>query len=322
MAILTFQIIPTISIEFSEVYVSFLRNESQTKTLLIPFINASGQTFSIGQVLYEIGTVGTVGYISVKSTSSVTITDSGFLSVDITIYPSSTEINDAIVFFVDSSAVKINASYNSRPEIEEVVISNIPNRTPIALEESSFISSYSDFDGDSISKIAIFGDVTDFEYYGSPYVEGEFIDIIEVPNMVFTPKDQGAYYEQDNTWQAKDINGNLQSGGSAELRLEVLALTCSDPILVSASNSTQNDFSLSWDYNGADYSTVNPPSELVINYSIDGGATFVQFVTTYPYADTSATINIPSITWETIIFKVLIQTRTCYRYSNEITLNA
>ena len=115
MAILTFRINPKIESEFSEVYVSFLRNESQTKTLLIPFINASGQTFSIGQVLYEIGTVGTVGYISVKSTSSVTITDSGFLSVDITIYPSSTEINDAIVFFVDSSAVKIIAYYNSRP---------------------------------------------------------------------------------------------------------------------------------------------------------------------------------------------------------------
>ena len=321
MAILTFQIIPNISIEFSEVYVSFLRNESQTKTLLIPFINASGQTFSIGQVLYEIGTVGTVGYISVKSTSSVTITDSGFLSVDITIYPSSTEINDAIVFFVDSSAVKISASYNSRPEIEEVVISNIPNRTPIELEESSFISSYSDFDGDQISKIAIFGDVTDFEYYGSPYLAGEFIDIVEVPNILFTPKDQDAYYEQDNTWQAKDINGNLQSGGSAEFKLKVFAKICFEPTLVSVTSSSQNDFELEWSYNGVDYSAESPPMELIIYYSIDGGVNFIQFTTTYPYTETSSTINIPLIVWETIIFKVVVQTRTCFEYSNEITLN-
>ena len=321
MAILTFQIIPKTSIEFSEVYVSFLRNESQTKTLLIPFINASGQTFSIGQVLYEIGTVGTVGYISVKSTSSVTITDSGFLSVDITIYPSSTEINDAIVFFVDSSTVKISASYNSRPEIEDVIIDNIPNRTPIALQESSFISSYSDFDGDSISKIAIFGDVTDFEYYGSPYVAGEFIDIVEVPNILFTPKDQDAYYEQDNTWQAKDINGNLQSGGSAEFKLKVFAKICFEPTLVSVTSSSQNDFELEWSYNGVDYSAESPPMELIIYYSIDGGVNFIQFTTTYPYTETSKTINIPSIVWETIIFKVVVQTRTCFEYSNEITLN-
>ena len=318
MAIIQFIIKPKPEIIFEDLYATFISGESQDKEFYLHYSNATNQSFTDGQVLYESGIVDTVGYVSVISKHTGVLSGDGSFLVSITVYPNSTQSANIIPFQIDGSDVNINASYNSKPEVNEIT-TPIINRTTTALSVSDFNNAYFDFDGNALTSIAIFGDVSGIEYNGIPYVAGTWVEIFNIPEIKFTPLDQNAYYVKSNTWKAKDSNGNVSN--TSDLDFEVFGLSCTTPILVSATSSSQNDFELEWSYNGVDYSAESPPMELIIYYSIDGGVNFIQFTTTYPYTETSKTINIPSIVWETIIFKVVVQTRTCFEYSNEITLN-
>ena len=319
MAIIEFRIEPKQIIEFEEGYVTFIRNEQSSKNVLIPYKKASGQSFTAGQILVESGINGNQDYVAVKVVSNVTIVGSGNLEVQVINYPYPTQLNKVIFFDIDFVMVRINASYNSSPVTEDFSINNIPNRTTIPLGYSYFTPHYSDFDGDAMAQISISGDVSSLQYNGVPYVASTYVDFLQISNIIFVPKDQDTYYEQDNTWRAKDSYGNRSV--SSNLKFKEFGKTCTPPILISATNSTEFDFNLVWSYDGSDYSLEDPPSELIIFYSIDGGVNFIPLVETYAYNQTSASINIPSIEWESIIFKVLIQTRDCSEYSNQITIS-
>ena len=105
------------------------------------------------------------------------------------------------------------------------------------------------------------------------------------------------------------------------LRIEVAGLVCEPPNLITAVNVPLNsyeDFELSWNYGGIDYSG-DTTTSVTIQYSIDGGTTWTNYaggVIMYP--ETTASINIPSITWEFIHFRLRLLNRNCSEYSNVI----
>lgn len=107
------------------------------------------------------------------------------------------------------------------------------------------------------------------------------------------------------------------------LRIEVAGLVCAPPNLITAKNEPLNsyeDFELSWDYDGVDYSGDNTTS-ITIQYSLDGGITWDNYTGgTFDFTETSASITIPSIFWEFIDFRLHLLNRNCSEYSNVITI--
>lgn len=105
------------------------------------------------------------------------------------------------------------------------------------------------------------------------------------------------------------------------LRIEVAGLSCAPPNLITAKNEPLNsyeDFELSWDYGGIDYSG-DTTTSITIQYSLDGGTSWNNYaggIVMYP--ETTASINIPSIIWENIHFRIYVSNRSCYEYSNVI----
>lgn len=210
MGILRFRVAEKQEIVFSTAYVEFIRSMTATKLVDIPYSNGTGQTVVSGDILYLYLTPGVDGYIRIVASSNQTLSGSGLLNVSMTHTVSSTQANQNINFSFDSSPITIQASYNSKP-IAEDIIKDVDNRTTYIFLNTDFTDAYEDFDSDSLSEVAVFGIVTGYELNGSPYVEGEWIPMttISAGNFQYVSLSQDAYYEKDNTWKAKDINGNI-----------------------------------------------------------------------------------------------------------------
>lgn len=210
MGILRFRISAKQSIEFSKVYTQFIRNSTTTNTISIPYTNASGQSLTFGQILYTYLTPGNNGYIQIKSNSNQILSGSGTLNVEMTHMVSSTQANQTITFNYDSSPISIDVSYNSKPVAQDI-IKDLNNRSIYIFLNTDFTNAYSDFDSDSLSEVSITGDITGYELNGSAYVEGQWIPMSTVSsgNLRYVSLSQDTYYEKNNVWKAKDINGNI-----------------------------------------------------------------------------------------------------------------
>lgn len=212
MGILRFRIAAKQEIIFSTAYVEFLRSSTTSKNISIPYTNGSGQYLVFGDVLYTYLTPGNDGYIQITSSSNQTLSGSGLLNVEMIHTVSSTQSNQNINFNYDSSPIVIQVSYNSKPIADDIII-DIENRSIYTFLNTDFTDAYEDYDLDSLAAIAIFGDVTGYEFNGSPYIAGQWITMGDVStgNLQYVSLSQDPYYEKDNIWKAKDVNGNISN---------------------------------------------------------------------------------------------------------------
>ena len=104
----------------------------------------------------------------------------------------------------------------------------------------------------------------------------------------------------------------------ATLLLRIEGALCKQPILTTATNSSQQDFNLAWNYDGANYTN----GSVQVMYSIDGQP-FIAYTTDFLYSDTSAAINIPGIEWSVIKFKIRYSndSKSCDVHSNELIID-
>lgn len=210
MALIKIRVAGIVSIVFTEVYTNFIREENETKTMSLSYTNGSGQTLTAGQELYSIGTVGTLGYLSVKVKNNTTILGSGSFDIDVTSYATATQPDGAINFNYDGNPIKINIDYNSNPEITDITF-DILNRSEKTFSVSDFENAFTDLDGDTISEIMIEGDVTGYKFEGDPYVSGTWIFMSDVNNLKYIASDANEAYEKNNNWKAKDSAGYVSN---------------------------------------------------------------------------------------------------------------
>ncbi|MFX1667879.1 hypothetical protein JZ968_06810 [Riemerella anatipestifer] len=210
MALLKIKAKAKVMIVWGEANIIFTRSLYITKDLSIAYSGAVGQSFSARQLLYTQGNRDDDGYIAVRSKETTTLNGNGTLNITIEHRPSSTEGNKTLVFNVDESPMRINLYYNSQPNIRDVIVET-NNRTTYTFTETDFTSQYTDYDNDPIAQVQINGDVTGYQFNGSPYVEGTWISISDIRNgaLKYTPLNQSEAYEKDNTWKAKDSQGYI-----------------------------------------------------------------------------------------------------------------
>ena len=106
MALIKIRVAGVVAIVFTEVYANFIREKNETKTVSLSYTNGSGQTLVAGQELYSVGTVGTLGYLSVKVKNNTTILGSGYFDIDITSYANATQPVGAINFNYNGNPIK------------------------------------------------------------------------------------------------------------------------------------------------------------------------------------------------------------------------
>lgn len=211
MALLRFQYAEKIDIILSDISLSFIRGESATQSnVAINYANGTGQTIAMGQVIYTAGTIDTPNYLRIVSEDIYSLTGSGSFEVSVTHYPSSTQAAQTVNYTFDGTVANINLDYNSKPVASDVVIAKA-NREPHVFAPTDF--TYSDYDGDVMASIAIYGTVTGYTLDGIPYVAGTWVTVDELldDKLVYTPLDQDAYYEKDNTYKVQDINGYISA---------------------------------------------------------------------------------------------------------------
>lgn len=212
MGILRFRVAAKENIEFGGGFVEFLRGSTSSKIVDIIYGNATGQSVIANQVLYTYLTPSDDGYIEVKASSNQILIGSGVLNLTITHKASATQSDQNIYFNFDSSPISIEISYNSKPVAEDFTV-DITNRSVYVFEPTDFTDHYIDFDNDVLSQISISGDITGYEVNSIPYNEGDWISINDINSGLFryVSLNQDTYYEKDNTWKAKDINGNISN---------------------------------------------------------------------------------------------------------------
>ncbi|WP_294203157.1 hypothetical protein [uncultured Chryseobacterium sp.] len=189
---------------------TYIRNVNATQNTTISFTNATGQTFTAGQVLFTAGNSGSQGYIAIKSKNAVTLNGNGVFELTVEHYPTSTAAPYQQDYTIDTTPTYINFTYNSKPDITDIEVET-PNNTPYVFLKSDFSNHYSDFDGEPVAEIQVNGDTTGFFYNNSPYVAGTWIPISDIDAGLFkyVPLNQTAYYEKINTYKVKDASGNI-----------------------------------------------------------------------------------------------------------------
>ena len=202
------------TITFSSTTVIFLRDINSSKTATVNYINGSNQTIQEGQVLYTEGTENTLNYIKITSTDNATLIGSGSLSITIKTYPNSTQVNKTLNLTLvnNPSPLVINLTYNSKPVATDIVLST-PNRTTRIIRPEDILPNVSDFDGDAITDIMFYGNVSAIRYNGNPYVEGTFIPFIDLSNNLLTvlANDQNEPYDINLQYSVKDSQGNISN---------------------------------------------------------------------------------------------------------------
>ena len=208
MALIKIRVAGIVSIVFTEVYTNFIREENETKTLSLSYTNGSGQTLTAGQELYSVGTIGTLGYLSVKAKNNTTILGSGSFDIDVTSYATATQPDGATTFTYDASPIVINIDYRSVPDADDFIL-EVPNRAVKTFTLADFNDHFSDFDGDTLAEVKIQGDVTGYEFNAIPYVADTWIAMADIGLLTYTPTDTDTHYEKDNNWIAKDSSGYI-----------------------------------------------------------------------------------------------------------------
>jgi hypothetical protein len=212
MGILRFRVAEKELLEFGTAFVEFIRGTTATKPVDVTYSNGTGQNVVVNEIFYTHLTPGTDGYIQVKSLTNQTLTGSGILNLSMTHTVSTTQADQTVSFNYDSSPIDINVNYNSKPVADDIII-DIPNRSDYTFLTTDFTSHYSDFDSDALAAISIYGTVTGYKISGVNYIEGDWILISDIAAGLLTYEalDQNDYYETNNTWKAKDINGNISN---------------------------------------------------------------------------------------------------------------
>lgn len=206
MALLRIQVASKEFIEFTPINLNFIREDDVSVNTSIPYTNGSGQEILNGDVLYETGAEGVVGFIRVKANGATTLGASGNLPITIEHYPSETQAVNALSFTYDGSTIIINLTYNSLPVAQDVIIP-LANRGVKTFSAADF--DYSDDDSDPITEIALFGAVDGYEFNGALYISGTWIPVGDLNLLTYVALDQDGAYNKDVTWKVKDINGNI-----------------------------------------------------------------------------------------------------------------
>lgn len=212
MGILRFRVGAREKIIFGRAFVEFTRGTISTKNLDVTYSNGTGQQIFVNEVLYTYLSPGVDGYIQIRSLTNQILSGSGILNLSMTHKVSSTQSNQDVTFNYDTSPILVSINYNSKPVAEDITI-DIDNRDVYTFLKTDFTTHYTDFDMDTLDSISIYGDVTGFKIDLSDYVAGDWIDIadIEAGLLTYVALDQDPEYETDNTWEAKDSNGNTSN---------------------------------------------------------------------------------------------------------------
>lgn len=210
MAVIKIRAAGIIPIVFTDMYLSFMRGESSTKTSTVNYSNGSGQNIEAGETLYSEGTIGTEGYLSIKSTNAVTLSGAGSILITATAFPTTTKADGDVTFTYSASPVVIHIDYTSLPVIEDLTV-EIENRTPKTFTSDLFTDHFSDFDGDTLSELMIEGDVTGYKFNGVDYISGTWIAIQDIGLLTYTPNDTNIIYEKINNWKGKDSDGQISN---------------------------------------------------------------------------------------------------------------
>lgn len=220
MGILRFRNAEKQKIVFGDSNIEFIRSQISSKSLDIVYSNASGQIVNSNEIFYSYLNSSDNGFIEIKSLTNQVLNGSGILNLNMTHRVSSSQINQDILFYFDSSPINLKIYYNSRPKVEDI-IKDINNRTTYTFEPSDYQNAYVDFDNDALDKIAIFGNVSEYEVNLNQYIEGDWISINNIDSGLFTYKslDQDSNYEKDNTWKAMDINGNISDAANIKIKV-------------------------------------------------------------------------------------------------------
>jgi hypothetical protein len=203
-------------INFSPVTVTLIREQTNSVPTTLNYSNGTGQTMTAGQVLYSVGTSGTLGFIEVVVQSSVTLNGSGTINIVVNSYPTATQTNQTITPVFDQSNITINLVYNSKPVTSNVNIS-LENRGTHSFTTTEFVNSYTDYDSDALSAIMATGDVTGYQYdiNGTnnwvAYTAGTWIPVSNITRLRYVALDQNDAYTKSNPWFAKDSQGNISS---------------------------------------------------------------------------------------------------------------
>ena len=196
-------------ISFTNATLSFIREEQTTKELTISYQNGTGQSLTANQILFTQGTNNQIGFLQIKVLNNSVLNGNGTFTISVTNYPTSSEVNAAKSITIDGSVLSISFYYNSRPVTNDIEIS-VFNRTVKVIDATVFLNNFTDYDGDSISEIAFYGDVSNIKVDGVSYVEGTYISLslFSSNKVTYTPNDTDNPYEVSLTYKIKDTAGN------------------------------------------------------------------------------------------------------------------
>ena len=196
-------------ISFTNATLSFIREEQTTKELTISYQNGTGQSLTANQILFTQGTNNQIGFLQIKVLNNSVLNGNGTFTISVTNYPTSSEVNAAKSIIIDGSVLNISFYYNSRPVTNDIEIS-VLNRTVKVIDATVFLNNFTDYDGDSISEIAFYGDVSNIKVDGVSYVEGTYISLslFSSNKVTYTPNDTDNAYEVSLTYKIKDTAGN------------------------------------------------------------------------------------------------------------------
>lgn len=196
-------------ISFTNATLSFIREEQTTKELTISYQNGTGQSLTANQILFTQGTNNQIGFLQIKVLNNSVLNGKGTFTISVTNYPTNSEVNAAKSITIDGSVLSISFYYNSRPVTNDIEIS-VFNKTVKVIDATVFLNNFTDYDGDSISEIAFYGDVSNIKVDGVSYVEGTYISLslFSSNKVTYTPNDTDNAYEVSLTYKIKDTAGN------------------------------------------------------------------------------------------------------------------
>ena len=196
-------------ISFTNATLSFIREEQTTKELTISYQNGTGQSLTANQILFTQGTNNQIGFLQIKVLNNSVLNGNGTFTISVTNYPTNSAVNTAKSISIDGSVLSISFYYNSRPVTNDIEIS-VFNRTVKIIDATVFLNNFTDYDGDSISEIAFYGDVSNIKVDGVSYVEGTYISLslFSSNKVTYTPNNTDNAYEVSLTYKIKDIAGN------------------------------------------------------------------------------------------------------------------
>lgn len=205
---------------FGGASIQLVRGENNDVTDTITFSNGTGQVMTPGEVLYTTGTPGTPGYLQVTmaEATAVTLTGSGDFDIRVISLPTATATDFTLEFDYDLSPIEVVIDYVSDPVVEDITI-NILNRDEHIFTVSDFTDKFSDFDGDTLSEVGIFTNVTNYKYntgtVGSPiwidYVLGTWMTTSEISEgrLKLVGPNVNTPHNQSSEWKAKDSSGRI-----------------------------------------------------------------------------------------------------------------